>query len=75
MARHQGMAGQLRIRYQRLIGPFLYELKENPVPSISNDKFSQEVIFNYWDGRLSGHTHVICMSALSLTLVCQVAQV
>ncbi len=25
---------------------------------ISNDKFNQEDIFHYWDGRLSGHAHV-----------------
>jgi hypothetical protein len=30
-------------------------MKEN---HISNDKFSQDVIFQYWSGRLSGHTHV-----------------
>jgi hypothetical protein len=33
-------------------------MKENPIPYISNDKFSQEVIFDYWDVRLPGHTHV-----------------
>ncbi len=33
-------------------------MKEKPIPYISNDKFSQEVIFQYWAGRLSGHTHV-----------------
>jgi hypothetical protein len=26
--------------------------------NISNDKFSQEGIFDYWAGRLSGHAHV-----------------
>ena len=33
-------------------------MKENPIPYMSNDKFSQEDIFKYWDGRLSGHAHV-----------------
>jgi hypothetical protein len=37
-------------------------MKENPIPYISNDKFSQESIFQYWVvsqvGRLSGHAHV-----------------
>jgi hypothetical protein len=33
-------------------------MKEKPIPYISNDKFSQEDIFQYWSGRLSGHTHV-----------------
>ena len=33
-------------------------MKEKPVPYISNDKFSQEGIFQYWAGRLSGHAHV-----------------
>ncbi len=30
-------------------------MKEN---HISNDKFSHDVIFQYWSGRLSGHAHV-----------------
>jgi hypothetical protein len=33
-------------------------MKENPIPYISNDKFSQEGIFHYWSGRLPGHAHV-----------------
>ena len=33
-------------------------MKENPIPYISNDKVSQEDIFQYRVGRLSGHTHV-----------------
>jgi hypothetical protein len=33
-------------------------MKEKPIPYISNDKFSQEVIVHYWSGRLSGHAHV-----------------
>jgi DNA-binding GntR family transcriptional regulator len=33
-------------------------MKENPIPYISNDKFSQEDIFDYWAVRLPGHTHV-----------------
>ena len=33
-------------------------MKEKPVPYISNDKFSQEGIFQYWSGRLPGHAHV-----------------
>ena len=33
-------------------------MKEKPIPYISNDKFSQEDIFQYWAGRLSGHAHV-----------------
>ncbi len=33
-------------------------MKEKPIPYISSDKFSQEEIFDYWSGRLSGHTHV-----------------
>ncbi len=33
-------------------------MKEKPIPYISNDKFSQEVIFQYWAGRLSGNAHV-----------------
>jgi hypothetical protein len=30
-------------------------MKEKPIPYISNDKFSQEDIFDCWAGRLSGH--------------------
>ena len=33
-------------------------MKEKPIPYISNDKFSQEDIFDYWAGRLPGHAHV-----------------
>jgi hypothetical protein len=33
-------------------------MKEIPIPYMSNDKFSQEVIFQYWAGRLPGHAHV-----------------
>ena len=33
-------------------------MKEKSIPYISNDKFSQEDIFDYWAGRLPGHTHV-----------------
>ncbi len=33
-------------------------MKEKPIPYISNDKFSQEGIFDYWSGRLTGHPHV-----------------
>jgi hypothetical protein len=33
-------------------------MKEKPIPYISNDKFSQEDIFQYWAGRLPGHAHV-----------------
>jgi hypothetical protein len=33
-------------------------MKENPIPYIYNDKFSQEVIFHYWDGCLSGYGHI-----------------
>jgi hypothetical protein len=33
-------------------------IQEKPIPYISNDKFSQEVIFQYWTGRLPGHAHV-----------------
>jgi hypothetical protein len=33
-------------------------MKEKPIPYISNDKFSQEVIFDYWAVRLPGHAHV-----------------
>ncbi len=33
-------------------------MKENPIPYISNDKFSQECIFQCWAGRLSGHSDV-----------------
>ena len=31
---------------------------EKPIPYISNDNFSQEGIFDYWNGKLSGHDHV-----------------
>ena len=31
---------------------------EKPIPYISNDNFSQEDIFDYWNGKLSGHAHV-----------------
>ena len=33
---------------------------ENPIPYISNDSgnFSQEDIFDYWNGQWSGHDHV-----------------
>ncbi len=33
-------------------------LLEKPIPYISEDNFSQEGIFNYWNDNLSGHTHV-----------------
>jgi hypothetical protein len=33
-------------------------MKEKPIPYLSNDKFSQEGIFQYWAGRLPGHAHV-----------------
>ena len=33
-------------------------MKEKPIPYISNYKFSQDGIFQYWAGRLPGHTHV-----------------
>ena len=33
-------------------------MKENPIPYMSNDKFSQEDIFQYWAGCLSGQAHV-----------------
>ena len=33
-------------------------MKEKSIPYISNDNFSQEGIFDYWAGRLSGHAHV-----------------
>jgi hypothetical protein len=33
-------------------------MKEKPIPYISNDKFSQEIIFQYWTGSLSGYVHV-----------------
>jgi hypothetical protein len=33
-------------------------MKEEPIPYISNDKFSQEGIFDYWAGCLTGHVHV-----------------
>ena len=33
-------------------------MKEKPIPYISNDKYSQEGIFDYWAGRLPGHAHV-----------------
>ena len=32
-------------------------MKEKAIPYISNDKFSQKGIFDYWSGRLSGHAH------------------
>jgi hypothetical protein len=33
-------------------------LLEKPISYISNDNFSQEGIFDYWNGKLSGHAHV-----------------
>ena len=33
-------------------------LLEKPIPYISNDNFSQEDIFDYWNGQLPGHAHV-----------------
>ena len=33
-------------------------LLEKPIPYISNDNFTQEDIFDYWNGHLSGHVHV-----------------
>ncbi len=33
-------------------------LLEKQIVYISNDNFSQEGIFDYWNGHLSGHTHV-----------------
>jgi hypothetical protein len=35
---------------------------EKSIPYISNDKFSREVIFQYWDARLSGYAHRTRMS-------------
>jgi hypothetical protein len=37
-------------------------MKEKPIPYISNDKFSQEIIFQYWSGCLSGDAHDRLMS-------------
>ena len=34
-------------------------MKETPIPYISNDKFSQEGIFWYWSGSLSGHRMIL----------------
>ena len=31
---------------------------EKPIPCISNDNFSQEGIFDYWNDHLPGHPHV-----------------
>jgi hypothetical protein len=31
---------------------------EKPIPYISNDNFSQEDTFDYWNDNLSGHAHV-----------------
>jgi hypothetical protein len=33
-------------------------MKKKPILYMSNDKFSQEDIFQYWSGSLSGHAHV-----------------
>ena len=33
-------------------------LLEKPIPYISNDNFSQEDIFEYWNEQLPGHAHV-----------------
>jgi hypothetical protein len=33
-------------------------LLEEPIPYISIDNFSQEGIFDYWNGHLPGHAHV-----------------
>ncbi len=33
-------------------------MKEKPIPYITNDKFSQEDIFDYWAGSLIGNAHV-----------------
>jgi hypothetical protein len=33
-------------------------LLEKPIPYISKHDFSQEVIFDYWNGQLPGHAHV-----------------
>ncbi len=33
-------------------------LLEKPIPYISNDNFSQEGIFDYWNDNLTGHVHV-----------------
>ena len=33
-------------------------LLEKPIPYISNDNFSQEGIFDYWNDNLPGHAHV-----------------
>ena len=33
-------------------------LLEKPIPYISNDNFSQDGIFDYWNGKLPGHGHV-----------------
>jgi hypothetical protein len=41
-------------------------IKEKPIPYFSNDKFSQEGIFHYWDGRLPGHAHVHQTTLMSL---------
>jgi hypothetical protein len=33
-------------------------LLEKPIPYISNDNFSQEDIFDYWNDHFPGYTHV-----------------
>ena len=61
---HESSAEQLRASTApRYVKPQALDqleewIKENPIPYISNDKFSPEGIFHYWAGRLPGHTHV-----------------
>jgi hypothetical protein len=43
---------------QAQVDPLEGWLLEKPIPYISNDKFSQEDIFDYWNDHLSGHVHV-----------------
>ncbi len=44
--------------FQAQVDQFECCLLEKPTPYISNDNFSQEDIFDYWNDQLPGHTHV-----------------
>ena len=43
-------------------------IKEKPIPYISNDKFSQEGIFDYWAVRLPGHADALKKRTMDKTL-------
>ncbi len=67
-SREFGIDYYLQCVFQSLVHSFFLEkttgsrstggVSQRTIPYTSNDKFSQEVIFHYLDGCLSGHAHV-----------------